>query len=134
MASRAHLRVLIVEDYPIVAIGVTRMLEELGHTVVDIATSFEEALEATAEHEPDLIVMDVDLGADKDGIDAAVAIRSHFGTPSLILTGYSSSELADRAATARPLAILDKTAPKARIEAVLQAAEWPQAPRAKTSM
>jgi len=96
-------RILIVEDFPIVALGIKSMLEDLGVEVVEIATSGSDALMAADRHRPDLVFMDIDLGEGMDGIEAAIAIRDAFGIPTAFLTGYSTSFVEGRAAAAHAL-------------------------------
>src|SRR4051812_3201607 len=116
---RGAWRILIVEDFPIVALGMKSMLEDLGVEVVEIATSGSDAVMAADRHRPDLVFMDIDLGEGMDGIEAAIAIRDAFGIPTAFLTGYSTSVVKERAAAADPVATLDKTSSRATIAELL---------------
>jgi CheY-like chemotaxis protein len=77
------LRTLIVDDHEILGAGLACMLAELGHEVVDIVGTGEEAIESASRHKPDLIIMDVNLEGDMDGIAAATAIRQQLGIRSI---------------------------------------------------
>ena len=118
--SKARLRILIVEDFPIVALGIKTILEDLGAEVVAVAPSAEDAIEAAEQHRPDVVFMDVDLGEGMDGVEAALAIRDRFGIRSVFLTGYGSIEVRERAARADPIAILDKVSSPRTIAQLLR--------------
>jgi CheY-like chemotaxis protein len=83
------LRTLIVDDHEILGAGLACMLTELGHEVLDIVGTGEEAIESASRHKPDLIIMDVNLEGDMDGIAAATAIRQQLGIRSIFFSGYS---------------------------------------------
>lgn len=65
----AKLRILIVDDSAIVAMKLKKILEDLGHEVVDVAKTGKQALEAFEESKPDLVTMDITM-PDMDGIEA----------------------------------------------------------------
>ena len=71
-------RILIVEDENIVAEEVRFRLKNLGYTIADVASSGEEAIEKAAATHPDLVLMDIMLKGNMDGIEAAEQIRSEF--------------------------------------------------------
>jgi DNA-binding NarL/FixJ family response regulator len=105
-----RLKVLVVDDHPIIATGIACLLRELGHQVVGIAATVEEAISSAERHRPDLVVMDVRIEGQVDGIEAAANIRERFGIRSIFFSGYLDRETRDYAAGARPIALLDKTA------------------------
>ena len=67
-------RILIVEDEYILAVNLQEGLESLGYTVLDIADSAESAIEKAVELQPNLILMDIRLRGDRDGIEAAITV------------------------------------------------------------
>jgi len=67
----AHTRVLVVEDEQIVAEDLKMTLEDLGYVVVGIASSGERAIDLADSERPDLILMDIMLAGEMDGISAA---------------------------------------------------------------
>jgi CheY-like chemotaxis protein len=81
------MRILIVEDEPIIALSTQADLEEAGHTVVGIAMTLREAFELAESGRPDLVLMDVRL-AEGNGVEAAWAIHTHWGILSLFATSY----------------------------------------------
>jgi len=71
-------RILIVEDEAIVAVDVQKTLQKLGYDVPTIAFSGEEALQKTEELHPDVVLMDIVLRGQMDGIEAAREIDERF--------------------------------------------------------
>jgi len=96
------IKILIAEDDIDVAESLSRFLTLLGHGVVGTALSGQEALRMAAELRPDLCLMDMDLGGEIDGVEAAEQIRSGFGVPFVYLTGQGQDVLPERAKSADP--------------------------------
>src|SRR3954470_2914631 len=115
------LRILIAEAHPIVVLGLADLLRTLGYVLVGSAVSGEEALRAAAEHQPDVMLMDVDLRGDMDGITAAVEIYNRLGIRSVFLADHVDEIMQARAAKAAPVAVLDKTSPMSVIADALRA-------------
>src|SRR3954463_3244101 len=107
--SPPPLRVLIAEGHPIVALGLADILQTLGYVLVGSVVSGQDALLAASEHQPDLLLLDVNLSGDMDGITAAVEIHKRLGIRSVFLTEYVDEMVRARAAEAAPVAVLDKT-------------------------
>jgi DNA-binding NarL/FixJ family response regulator len=114
------LRVLVAEAHPIVALGLANLLHTLGYVLVGSVVSGEEALRAAAEHQPDLMLIDVNLRGDMDGITAAVAIHNRLGIRSVFLAEHVDEITRARAAKAAPVAVLDKTSPMSVIADALR--------------
>ena len=100
--------ILIVEDESIVALDLKHQLLELGYTVTDMAPSGEEAIQSVERRPPDLILMDVRLQGDIDGITSAERIRSTHDIPMIFLTSHSDDETVRRAAKTGPYGYLTK--------------------------
>src|SRR4051794_3248497 len=107
--SPPPLRILIAEAHPIVGLGLADLLDTLGYVLVGSVVSGAEALLAAAEHQPDLVLMDVDLRGDMDGITAAVEIRNRLGIRSVFLADHVDEIMQARAGAAAPRARLGKT-------------------------
>src|SRR4051794_36653261 len=120
--SPPPLRVLIAEAHPIVVLGLTDLLHTLGYVLVGSVASGQEAILAAAEHQPHLMLVDVDLEGEMDGIAAAVEIYNRLGIRSIVLADHCNQTVQTRAAEAAPLAILDKTSPMSVIADALRAA------------
>lgn len=85
-------KVLIVEDDCIVAMDTQLRLEALGYIVSGIASSGGTAISAAKEGKPDVVLMDISLKGEMNGIEAAKVISSRFGIPSIFVTGYSDAD------------------------------------------
>ncbi len=101
------MRVLVAEDETIIRLDIRALLERAGHLVVAEARDGLEAVALAAEHEPDLIVMDVRM-PHMDGIEAARAITAARAVPIVMLTAYSESDLVARASEAGAFGYLVK--------------------------
>jgi PAS domain S-box-containing protein len=95
-------RLLIVEDEGIVAFNIQKRLEGLGYSVVANVSSGEEAIDAAEETRPELVLMDIKLEGQVDGIEAAAQIRSRFQIPVVYLTAYTNDETLNRAKLTEP--------------------------------
>jgi CheY-like chemotaxis protein len=87
-ASQPPLRILIAEAHPIVVLGLTDLLHKLGYVLIGSVASGQEALLAAGEHRPDLLLMDVELRGDMDGITAAIEIHNRLGIRSVFLAEH----------------------------------------------
>jgi DNA-binding NarL/FixJ family response regulator len=129
-----RLRVLIVDDHQIICAGLECLLEELGHEVVEIVGTGAEAISSAERHKPDLILMDIHLEGDMDGIEAGSEIRKRFGIRSIFFSGDSDPETLKRAALAEPINILDKTTSQADLARVINAVTLDGAPSAPSPL
>lgn len=114
------LRVLIVEDEFFIALDLQTITEAEGHVVLAMATSAAEAVEAAGRLRPDIVLMDVRLAQNSDGIEAAGKIRDRYGIRSLFITANSDEGTRRRAALVDPLGFLEKPVTPAALRAVLQ--------------
>lgn len=95
-------RILIVEDEAIIALEIENQLQSLGYEVISIVDNGEKAIKKAVEDKPDLILMDIRIKGEIDGIDTAKAIRSQFGIPVIFLTAYLDEERIERAKITMP--------------------------------
>lgn len=101
-------RILIVEDDYFIALDSEATLLRAGHEVLGIAATGEQAVALALNARPDLIIMDIRLRGDMDGVDAATEIYRRTGIASIFATAYSNPELKERAAPADPLGWVSK--------------------------
>ena len=101
-------RILIVEDEHIVAIGIKRMLKGLGYTVTGVASSGEDAISKAESTFPDLVLMDIMLKGELDGVEAAKEIKERFDVPVVYLTAYSDSNIVERVKKTGPFGYIVK--------------------------
>jgi diguanylate cyclase (GGDEF)-like protein len=102
------LSILLVEDEGIIAHDLEETLTRLGYRVSGIASEGTEAIEMARELHPQLVVMDVSLRGEVDGIDAACAIQEEAPVPVIFLTGHTDPETLQRAVSTGPLGYLIK--------------------------
>jgi PAS domain S-box-containing protein len=101
-------RILIVEDEPVVAADLQTSLEGLGYQIVGVENAGADAVRSARQSRPDLVLMDIGLKGSMDGIAAAEAIHTNSNTPVVFLTGDSKEETMVRASSAGPYGYLLK--------------------------
>ena len=101
-------RILIVEDKRVTAEHLRSALTGMGYEAEWIVSTGEEAVSQAMELRPDLILMDIMLAGEIDGIEAAQTIRSSIGAPIVFLSAYSNEETVRRSAAAEPFGYLLK--------------------------
>jgi len=101
-------QVLVVEDESIVALSIRYRLRSLGYFAPVVACSGEEAIEKAAEMRPDLVLMDIHLQGNVDGIEAAEEIRARFDIPVVYLTAYADDNTLQRAKITEPFGYITK--------------------------
>ena len=101
-------RLLIVEDEAIVARDIEDVLKRLGYDVCCSVSSGEEAVEKARSFLPDLILMDIFLKGEKDGIQATEEIQGRYEIPVVYLTSYADSLTLERAKCTAPYGYLLK--------------------------
>lgn len=89
-------KILVVEDEHIVAMGIRAMLRNLGYTVTGVASSGEEAISKAESTKPDLVLMDIMLKGDMDGIEASKEIITRSEIPVVYLTACSDRIVLER--------------------------------------
>lgn len=102
------LKILIVEDEVLTAIILKRNLEKAGYQVAASVVSGEAAITTAQEIPIDLVLMDIRLAGEMDGIEAAAQIQKIRETTIIFCTGYDDDETKTRALQLEPLAFLNK--------------------------
>ena len=102
------IKILVVEDEIIVAEDIAGRLKKLGYSVTATVASGEEALEKVAENQPDLVLMDIVLKGEMDGVTAAEKIRSQVNVPTIFLTAYADDKTLQRAKLTDPFGYIIK--------------------------
>jgi CheY-like chemotaxis protein len=95
-------KILVVEDENIVALELKKRLKKLGYQVSSVASTGKEAINKAEGFMPDLVIMDIRLKGDMDGIQAAQTIRERFNIPIIYLTAHSDNETLKRAKQTEP--------------------------------
>lgn len=117
-------RVLIVEDERIVAKDIQTTLFKQGYEVVGIASSGEQALELMEAARPDIVLMDVMLDGDLDGIETATRINIRYDVPVVFLTALSNTAIIERAKLTNPYGYILKPFQEREIQIVIEMAVY----------
>jgi len=101
-------RIVIAEDEPLARLDLGQMLENLGHDIVGQAGDGRTAVEMAREVKPDLVIMDIKMPGEIDGLGAAHQLAEERVAPVLLLTAYSDQEYIDGARDAGVMGYLVK--------------------------
>lgn len=101
-------KILVVEDEGIVSIDMRNILKQIGYPATEAVFSAEEAFEKIKEYQPDLILMDIGLKGEIDGIEAAKIIKERYNIPVVFLSGYADKNTLERAKSAEPVGYIIK--------------------------
>jgi len=104
----AKARIMIVEDEMIVAADIKKILQEKKYEVSTVVSSGEEAIKKAEQDNLDLVLMDIVLKGEMDGIETANQIRTRFNIPVLYLTAYSNKKMLERAKITEPFGYIIK--------------------------
>ncbi|MGZ7043384.1 MAG: response regulator, partial [Methanobacterium sp.] len=114
--------ILIVEDESITALGIKHKLQRLGYSVAAVESSGEDAIKKANELKPDLILMDIILKGEMDGIEAAGEIKQGLNIPIVYLTAYSDNNILERAKLTRPSGYITKPFSDADLKSAIEIA------------
>jgi two-component system, response regulator PdtaR len=114
--------IMLVEDEIIVAADVKNRLESMGYAVLGIIDTGEEAVEKAGELKPNLILMDIVLKGEMDGIEAAQNIRVTYDIPIIYLTAYSDEKTLERAKVTEPFGYVLKPFEDREIQSAIEMA------------
>lgn len=114
--------ILLVDDEAIIAAELDDRLTARGYEVLGIATSGAKAVTMAAELRPDLVIMDIIMPGELDGIEAAAKIHARFDIPVIFLTAYADDDLLKRAKAIQPLGYILKPFHEAQITATIEMA------------
>ena len=115
-------KLLVVDDERIVAEDLCECLMGMGFEVCGPAKSGPEAVALAHEHKPDLVLMDIVLQGDMDGVDAAKLIRDQLSIPCIFLSAYSDKGVLDRAKKINPLGYIVKPFQEAGLRTTVEVA------------
>ncbi|MBS1624876.1 MAG: response regulator [Bacteroidetes bacterium] len=101
-------KILIVEDESLVAMDMSDMLMRIGYEVLPAAYSYEEAVAALEVYRPDLVLMDIQLGTGRNGLDLAQLVREKYNKPFIFITSHSDRSTVSQAAALKPNGYLVK--------------------------
>ena len=115
-------KVLVVEDERILALSLKKKLEKLGFTVTETAQTGQEAIDSTNQEKPDVVLMDIVLKGEMDGIEAAKLIINLHDIPIIYLTAYADDDTIQRAVETCPYGYIMKPYKDREIKANIEMA------------
>ena len=102
------INVLVVEDESIVSKDIQYSLKKLGYNVVGVAATGEKAIDLCRDKSPDIILMDIMLKGDINGIEASTIIKESYNIPVIFLTAYADENTLSKAKVTEPYAYIIK--------------------------
>ncbi len=117
-----NIKIGIVEDEGITTELIVRSLRKMKYEIAEPASCYEEAIQMVNTERPDLLLIDINLNEEKDGINLANYIKDNFGIPFIFLTANGNSATINRAKQSRPLAFLIKPFTQIDLHAAIETA------------
>jgi PAS domain S-box-containing protein len=112
--------ILIVEDERIVAKDLQQTLNEMGYDAFAVAASAEEALACATRRHPDLVLMDIRIKGQDDGISTASLLKNRFSVAVIYLTAHADEAMLDRAKRTEPHGYLVKPVKAAELRSMIE--------------
>lgn len=116
-----NFRIMVVEDDGIIALGLQTKLESWGYTVDPVVFSGEDAVKESYQRKPDLILMDIGVKGDLNGIEAAHRIKE-LDIPIIFITGLDDQSITRKAMETVPYALLKKPVNNDMLKHLIQSA------------
>lgn len=114
--------ILVVEDERIIAMDIQDTLRELGYDLCGVASSADEAIALASAKCPDLVLLDIRISGNLDGIDAAQLLTARFRVPVVFLTAHADAGIIERAKAAEPYGYLLKPVNRAELHSAIEIA------------
>lgn len=115
-------KIVIVEDEHIIAMEIQERLEKLGYEIPTLFSSGEEAVKKINDIKPDLVIMDIMLEGEMDGIETSKKIQSQLDIPIVYLTAYSDKETLERAKITQPFGYILKPLEERELHSTIEIA------------
>ena len=112
--------IVVVDDEVVIAMGLKERLAAMGYDVIGLAHSGDEAVEKAMNLRPDLILMDIMIPGDLDGIQVAEKVKTKLDIPVIFLTAYSEDKTIDRAKQAEPYGYIVKPFQDRELKAAIE--------------
>jgi len=114
------IKILIVEDEMIIGANISLQLSKLGYEVTGIESRGEEALRHVKQHKPHIVLMDIQLKGNLDGIETVKLMQKEINIPVIYLTANADQEHFDRAKSTNPYAFISKPFKKLDLEHAIE--------------
>ncbi len=119
------IKILLVEDEAITALAMIGALQSMGYITCDPVATGEKALQSLTSKNPDVVLMDISLTGNMDGIETAQKMMEAGHNAIIFITGYSSGDLYERAKALNPMAIFTKPVKPRDLKSAIDAAACP---------
>jgi len=116
------LKVLIIEDESIVGIHIKRTVISMGHQVVTVVKNSSDALRAAQENRIDLVISDINIDGDIDGIECCQILQNRYGIPVIFITAYRDVDTLKKASSVESVGYLIKPFREDELETVINLA------------
>lgn len=116
--------ILIVEDESIVALDIKHHLKRFGYRVLGPAASADAALKIVDQEVPDLVLMDIKIQGDMDGVETARIIRERYHRPVIMLTAYADEQTLNRAKLSGPFGYILKPFDERELRTTIEMAHY----------
>ena len=124
-------RIMVVEDEAVISMEIQDRLTKMGHSICGTAASGEEAVSIATAKRPDLILMDVQLRGEVDGVQTAKRIRDLIEIPVIYLTAFADDRTVERAKLTQPFGYLIKPFSEKELYAAIETALYKHSMEAK---
>jgi PAS domain S-box-containing protein len=124
-------RIMVVEDEAVISMEIQDRLTKMGHSICGTAVSGEEAVSVATAKRPDLILMDVHLRGEVDGVQTAKQIRDRIEIPIIYLTAFADDRTVERAKQTEPFGYLIKPFSEKELYAAIETALYKHSMEAK---
>ena len=104
----SNFKILVVEDEVLIAIDIQETLQDLGYDVCQVCYHSEDAIKALQRHQPDLVLLDISIPGNEDGIALAHKINEHYEIPFIYLTSHADLATIERAKHTKPYGYIVK--------------------------
>jgi response regulator of citrate/malate metabolism len=118
-----NLNIFIVEDSPVIAAALKHLVSRLGHTVVGISESYEDAVIQLDRIDIDMVITDIMLGGVKNGIDLGAYIKENLNLPVIYHSSITDTNMICNAMRTDPVAYLIKPASRIDLSTALLSVE-----------
>lgn len=122
--QRSETSILIVEDEPVIAANIERMLDRMGYRVAGICRSSDEVMPLLISEHPAVVLMDICIDGPMDGIALAERIRDLAGIPVVYLSALMDDETIERAKITQPFGYVAKPFSQRELEITLEIAVY----------
>ncbi len=108
MTTNKKIKILVVEDEAIIAMRLEMELKELGYDVCVPVSNGEDAIKSVKTENPDIVLMDLHLVGNLQGIDVSREIHKKYKIPLIFMTGYQDDDMMKEAMKLEPVCYLIK--------------------------